>query len=343
MNSTAANSSTLLPIAVSIGETGGIGPDVIIGAWLQRKGKNLSPFYVLGDKALLVERARLLGVDVPVETIEPEEAGAMFQTALPVVPLNSTFSGSPGKPVASDAAGIVEAIETAVSHIKSGRARALVTAPINKKSLYDSGFSYPGHTEFLAHLARGFLDQPEQEIRPVMMLAGPRLRAVPVTIHIPLKDVTPSLTTRDIIEISTITAHDLENRFNLAHPRLAISGINPHAGEEGSMGSEDIAIIQPAVKALRAAGIDARGPLPADTMFHEAARASYDVAICMYHDQALIPAKALDFDRTVNVTLGLPFIRTSPDHGTACEIAGSGKADPTSMIAALKLADELSA
>jgi 4-hydroxythreonine-4-phosphate dehydrogenase len=329
-----------LPIAITIGEPAGIGPDVILQSWLLRD--QLKPFYVLGDVELLKERASMMGVDVPVSNALPDNAKQVFKNALPVVPLKNRLTCEPGTASTTDGAGVIESIETAVDHIKAGKARAMVTAPINKKSLYDVGFSHPGHTEFLASLAEGWGGSNSGVIQPVMMLAGPKLRAVPVTIHIPLAEVSSSLTTEKIIEIATITAIELKRRFGITSPRLAISGLNPHAGEEGAMGSEDRTIIKPAITALNASGIAAIGPLPADTMFHERARATYDVAICMYHDQALIPAKALDFDHTVNVTLGLPFVRTSPDHGTAFDIAGSGKANPSSMIAAIQMADEMS-
>lgn len=335
-----------LPIAVTIGDPAGIGPDVILSSWLQRGSlefeKPLSPFYVIGDVELLRSRARQMGLDVPVLPTTPELAASVFSNSLPVVSLQNRLSNSIGKANASNGAGIIESIVTAVEQLKSGQARAMVTAPINKKSLYDAGFTHPGHTEFLASLAGKWGGSNMGAIQPVMMLAGPKLRAVPVTIHIPLANVAATLTTEKIIEIATITAQDLKRRFGIANPRLAISGLNPHAGEEGAMGNEDEYIIAPAIAELKNAGIDAVGPLPADTMFHQRARDTYDVAICMYHDQALIPAKALDFDHTVNVTLGLPFIRTSPDHGTAFDIAGSGKANPSSMIAAIQLADEMS-
>ncbi len=331
------------PIAVTIGEPAGIGPDVILASWTRatRSGQTneIAPFYVIGCVRLLQSRARSLGLDIPITPANASGASEIFPHSLPVVPLQAPLDGEPGLPVASDGVAIIESIKTAVEHVQTGIARAIVTAPIHKKSLYDAGFSHPGHTEFLAELSGTW---PGGPFKPVMMLAGPRLRAVPVTIHMPLADVSKSLNTGDIIEIATITADNLISRFGIANPRLAISGLNPHAGEDGAMGSEDVTIIKPAVAALNAAGIDATGPLPADTMFHQRARNTFDVAICMYHDQALIPAKALDFDRTVNVTLGLPFVRTSPDHGTAFDIAGSGRADPSSMIAALQMADQLS-
>jgi len=337
-------SDTELPIAVTIGEPAGIGPDIILSSWAGRNlagaAKPLSPFYVLGDATLLQDRARALGLNVPLRITEPSETASVFNEALPIVPLKNRLSDMAGRADPANAAGVIEAIVSAVDHMKLGQARAMVTAPINKKSLYDAGFTHPGHTEFLATLAEGW---GKGKAQPVMMLAGPRLRAVPVTIHIPLAEVTRTLTTENIVEIATITANDLKHRFSIKKPRLAISGLNPHAGEEGAMGMEDAEIVAPAIAELKASGIDAFGPLPADTMFHQRARETYDVAICMYHDQALIPAKALDFDQTVNVTLGLPFVRTSPDHGTAFDIAGKGGADPSSMIAAIQLADEMSA
>jgi 4-hydroxythreonine-4-phosphate dehydrogenase len=215
----------------------------------------------------------------------------------------------------------------------------MVTNPVAKNVLYQSGFAEPGHTEYLAKLAEETTGVP---VHPVMLLWSPELAVVPVTIHLPLKDVVARLTSELIIETGRIVAHDLTHRFGIARPRLAIAGLNPHAGEEGALGDEDLAVVRPAVERLRALGIDARGPLPADTMFHAAARATYDVALAMYHDQALIPIKTLAFDHGVNVTLGLPFVRTSPDHGTAFDIAGTGRADPSSLIAALRLATRLS-
>jgi 4-hydroxythreonine-4-phosphate dehydrogenase len=220
----------------------------------------------------------------------------------------------------------------------AGAAAAIVTNPVAKNVLYDSGFAEPGHTEFLAKLVQ---EASGKWLRPVMMLWSPELAVVPVTIHLPLREVCGRLSTELIVETGRIVARDLGKRFGLARPRLAVAGVNPHAGEAGMLGEEDRAIVAPAVGALVAEGIDARGPLPADTMFHEAARASYDAALCMYHDQALIPIKTLAFDHAVNVTLGLPFVRTSPDHGTAFDIAGAGTADPTSLIAALRLAARL--
>ena len=279
-----------------------------------------------------------MGMDVAIAETDPAGAAHLFVKALPVVPLAAKLIDAPGHPDKRNAPGIIEAIDRAVADTFEGRAAAVVTCPIAKKPLYDAGFRFPGHTEYLAHLAG---QKTGTEVTPVMMLAGPDLRAVPVTIHIALADVPTALTTAAIVETVRITAHDLRSRFGIARPRIAVSGLNPHAGEGGAMGLEDERIIRPAVETLKAEGIDTFGPLPADTMFHARARAGYDAAICMYHDQALIPAKALAFDETVNVTLGLPFIRTSPDHGTAFDIAGKGIARPDSLIAALRLARQL--
>ena len=333
------------PLAVSIGEPAGIGADCLLSAWRNVQTGTISalpPFVVVCDPQHLAQRARQLGVDVDITTLGSQSSwsGLDFASSLNCIALEHRFSAEAGSPHIDDASGVVEAIATAVDLVRSGKCRAVVTLPINKKSLYDSGFNHPGHTEFLAALSEAW-PQIASPVRPVMMLAGPQLRAVPVTIHIPLKDVANQLTTAAIVETATITARDLQNRFGISAPRLAVSGLNPHAGENGSLGLEDNTIIRPAITELQQAGIDCFGPLPADTMFHAAARDQYDAAICMYHDQALIPAKALAFDETVNVTLGLPFVRTSPDHGTAYDIAGSGKADPASTIAALRLADKL--
>jgi 4-hydroxythreonine-4-phosphate dehydrogenase len=246
--------------------------------------------------------------------------------------------GEPGSLTTSDAPAVIRSIRRAAELVRSGEASAVVTGPIQKKGLQGAGFPFPGHTEFLGALSRELFGV---EAEPVMMLAGPDLKVVPVTIHIPLARVPATLTTELIVRTGETVAGDLERRFGIANPRLAIAGLNPHAGEEGMLGAEDAAIVRPAVEALRAAGIDAFGPLPADTMFHAEARRTYDAALCMYHDQALIPIKTLAFDEGVNVTLGLPFVRTSPDHGTALSLAGTGKAKATSLIAALRLAYRL--
>jgi 4-hydroxythreonine-4-phosphate dehydrogenase len=328
------------PLALTLGEPAGIGPDVTIAAWRQRRELELPPFYVIGNRDLMAQRARQLGASVDVTDSEPREAAAMFATSLPVVDVGVPVTATPGRPDASSAPAAIAAIDIAVRHVFAGFTDAVVTNPIAKNVLYRSGFAEPGHTEYLAKLAAAATGVAA---RPVMMLWSPELAVVPVTIHLPLKQVPAALDADLIVETGRITARDLAARFGIARPRLAIAGLNPHAGEDGAMGEEDIAIVRPAVERLKAEGIAARGPLPADTMFHPAARASYDAALCMYHDQALIPIKTLAFDHAVNVTLGLPFVRTSPDHGTAFDIAGSGRADPASLIAAIRLGARLAA
>jgi 4-hydroxythreonine-4-phosphate dehydrogenase len=270
--------------------------------------------------------------------VTPGETTATFARALPVVPLGLSITASPGKADASSAPAAIASIRHAAADVMAGRAAAMVTNPVAKNVLYRSGFAEPGHTEFLAKLAA---DATGKQVRPVMMLWSPELAVVPVTIHLPLREVVANLTSGLVLETGRIVARDLSARFGIARPRLAVAGVNPHAGEHGVLGEEDATIVAPAVKRLQADGIDAVGPLPADTMFHARARAGYDVALCMYHDQALIPIKTLAFERAVNVTLGLAFVRTSPDHGTAFDIAGTGRADPSSLVAALVLAARL--
>ena len=327
------------PLALTIGDPSGIGPEIAVMAFLRRERQAVPPFLLIGDPDQISRRATLLGLDVRVEISSPRSAFDDFTKGiLPVLPLKNFQAEQAGIPTTANAAGTVEAIERAVDLVLAGELSAIVTCPIAKKPLYDAGFKFPGHTEFLGYLAA---KTSGKTLLPVMMLAGPKLRTVPVTIHIPLNEVPKRLSKRIIVETAKIVHHDLITRFGIRKPRLAISGLNPHAGEDGAMGMEEDLIIRPAIKELVQLGIHAVGPLPADTMFHKAARAKYDVALCMYHDQALIPAKALGFDDSVNVTLGLPFIRTSPDHGTAFDIAGTGKANPDSLIAALKMAAKL--
>jgi 4-hydroxythreonine-4-phosphate dehydrogenase len=292
----------------------------------------------LADPDFIADRAHSLGLNIPLRVVEAENASATFASALPVVPLTEKVTSKPGKPDASSAPAAIAAIRRAVDDVFAGRAHAVVTNPIAKAVLYRTGFAEPGHTEFLAKLAQ---EHTGRAAHPVMMLWSDELAVVPVTIHLPVRDVPRQLTTALIVDTGRIVASDLKERFGIARPRLALAGLNPHAGEEGALGEEDRAIVAPAVEQLRADGIDARGPLPADTMFHAAARRSYDAALAMYHDQALIPIKTLAFDDAVNVTLGLPFVRTSPDHGTAFDIAGTGRASPASLVAALKLAARL--
>jgi 4-hydroxythreonine-4-phosphate dehydrogenase len=327
------------PLALTLGEPAGIGPDITFAAWRRRAEFGLAPFYLLADPAFVARRAERIAPDVTIAVVEPQAAGAAFETALPVVDIGVTVSAEPGHPDRSSAPAAITAIRRAVADVSTGVASAIVTNPIAKNVLYRSGFAEPGHTEYLGKLVE---EATGVTVRPVMMLWSPELAVVPVTIHLALKEVVARLTTDLIVETGRIVARDLRDRFDIARPRLAIAGLNPHAGEDGALGDEDQSVVRPAVERLRSEGINARGPLPADSLFHEAARASYDVALAMYHDQALIPIKTLAFDHAVNVTLGLPFVRTSPDHGTAFDIAGTGRADPASLIAALQLAARLS-
>jgi 4-hydroxythreonine-4-phosphate dehydrogenase len=323
-----------LALALTMGEPAGIGGEIALRAWL-RRAEGVPAFYLIDDPDRLTRRARTLGWDVPVRAIdERERAPAVFADALPVVRLGGTTAALPGHPDPADQVLVLRAIDIAVADARAGRAAAIVTNPINKDALYRAGFRHPGHTEYLAELAG--LTEPA-----VMMLAGCDLRVVPVTIHLPLREAVETLSSAAIVHAGRVVDAALRRDFAIAAPVIAVAGLNPHAGEAGGLGREDIDIVAPAIAELRAAGIDARGPLAADTMFHAAARRGYDAALCMYHDQALIPIKTLDFDGAVNVTLGLPFIRTSPDHGTAFDIAGRGVARPDSLIAALRLAAEM--
>jgi 4-hydroxythreonine-4-phosphate dehydrogenase len=328
----------VLPLALTLGEPAGIGPDLTLDVWRRRHALNVPAFYIIGDLEFLGRRARALGYDVPLAAVTPEQSAEAFPNALPVAALDLPVGAMPGKPDGTSAPAAIGSIRRAVSDVLSGHASAVVTNPIAKDVLYRAGFADPGHTEFLARLSEGATGS---KVMPVMMLWSPELAVVPVTIHIPLKDVAPRLTTHLIVETGRIVAHDMAKRFGIAKPRIAVAGLNPHAGENGTIGREDELIVAPAVEQLKSDGIDASGPFSADTMFHEQARANYDVALCMYHDQALIPIKTLAFDHGVNVTLGLPFVRTSPDHGTAFDLAGTGKANPASLVAALKLAARL--
>ena len=318
------------PLALTTGDPAGIGAEIAMAAWAS--GAVRHPFFLIGDPRRLASVA-----SVPLAGIAaPDQAVQAFPRALPVLPLTLPAPPVPGQPDPANAAATIASIERAVELVQQGQASAVVTSPINKQALYEgAGFAFPGHTEFLAHL--GGVE------RSVMMLAGPQLRVVPVTIHIPLAAVPAALTIGAIVETARIVDQALRRDFAIPKPRLAFAGLNPHAGEGGAMGREEIEVITPAIEQLRAEGIDAHGPYPADTMFHAAARAGYDAALTMYHDQGLIPLKALDFERGVNVTLGLPFIRTSPDHGTAYDIAGKGIASPVSLIEALNLAGDMAA
>ncbi|WP_420404070.1 4-hydroxythreonine-4-phosphate dehydrogenase PdxA [Nisaea sp.] len=323
--------ATMPPLAVTPGEPAGAGAEIALKAWSAARDR-LPPFFLLEEPDRLARLAERLGIDTPVLQIgAPEAARDAFRQGLPVLPIAFASPPLPGQLDPANGPAVIAAIERAVRLTSDGDAAGVVTLPIQKSVLYEAGFRHPGHTEFLAALAG-------PDVTPVMMLAAPELRVVPVTIHIPLKRVPDVLTTKMILTKARITAEALRRDFGCAKPRLALAGLNPHAGEDGTIGTEDRDIVAPAVAALRAEGIDAVGPLSADTMFHAAARATYDAAICMYHDQALIPIKTVDFWGGVNVTLGLPFIRTSPDHGTALELAGTGRAHADSLIAALTMA-----
>jgi 4-hydroxythreonine-4-phosphate dehydrogenase len=327
------------PLALTLGEPAGIGPDIAILAWRRRRELDLPPFYILADPDFLARRAGEIGCDVPLSVVKPAAAEATFHDALPVVDIGIDVTAEAGQPNDTSAPAALAAIRGAVDDVCAGSAAAMVTNPVAKNILYRSGFTEPGHTEYLARLAAEATGTP---VQPVMLLWSPELAVVPVTIHLPLRDVFAQLTTDLIVTTGRIVERDMRKRFDIARPRLAVAGLNPHAGEHGALGEEDLAIVRPAVQRLIAEGIDARGPLSADSMFHRAARETYDVALAMYHDQALIPIKTLAFEDAVNVTLGLPFVRTSPDHGTAFDIAGTGRADPSSLIAALKLAARIS-
>ena len=326
------------PLALTLGEPAGIGPDLALDVWRRRAELNVPPFYLVGTVDFLRRRAARLGLDIPITAVTPRSAAAAFAGALPVVAIDVAVSAEPGRPDRSSAPAAVASIRRAVADVMAGEAAAVVTNPVAKNVLYHWGFAEPGHTEFLAKLVQ---ESTGRTLRPVMLLWSPVLAVVPVTIHLPLKEIFHQLTTGLVVETGRIVARDLAARFGLNRPRLAIAGLNPHAGEEGTLGEEDGSIVAPAVARLIADGIDARGPLSADSLFHAQARATSDAVLCMYHDQALIPIKTLAFDHAVNVTLGLPFVRTSPDHGTAFDIAGTGRADPKSLVAALRLAARL--
>jgi 4-hydroxythreonine-4-phosphate dehydrogenase len=329
-----------LPLAVTMGEPAGIGGELSLKAWLARTRAS-RPFFAIDDPQRLETLARALGLTVPMKKIaRASEAAAVFEGALPVLSVRLRVPARPGHPDPANAQATIEAIERAVALAIAGEIAGFATNPIQKKTLQDAGFRHPGHTEFLAELASRAAAKP---VEVAMMLACPELRVVPVTIHLSLADAVRTLDAAAIVRAGRITAAGLKALFGIARPRLAIAALNPHAGEQGTMGNEEARIIAPAMETLRKDGIDVRGPAPADTLFHPAARATYDAALCMYHDQALIPIKTIDFAGGVNVTLGLPFVRTSPDHGTAFDIAGSGKANPASLIAALKLAARMAA
>ena len=325
------------PLALTTGEPAGIGLDITIEAWLRRRELKLPPFYLLGDSDSLANRAKVLGLKLTLAEVRAEEAPGVFADALPVVAIGHRATARPGHPDDTSAGAAMASIRQAVGDVTAGQASAVVTNPIAKSVLYRAGFRHPGHTEYLAELAASNGHVPQ----PVMLLWSPVLAVVPVTIHLSLRDAIAQLSSDLIVTTARIVVAALKTRFGLVNPRLAISGLNPHAGEDGSLGTEDKTVVAPAIEILRREGVEIRGPLPADTMFHEAARKTYDCAICMYHDQALIPIKTIAFDDAVNVTLGLPFIRTSPDHGTAFDIAGTGKAEHASLRSAVRMAERM--
>jgi 4-hydroxythreonine-4-phosphate dehydrogenase len=329
-----------LPLALTLGDPAGIAPDITLLAWLAREAEFVPPFVLLGNAEALAARADRLKLEVPIETVaDTTEAARRFAAALPVLPVSLERAVVPGRPDAANAGAVQRSIEHAVGLVQAHAARAVVTNPLSKSVLYRAGFGFPGHTEYLASLAHVSGAPP----LPVMMLVADELKVVPVTIHIPLKEVAGTLSRDLIVATLLTTARDMRRYFGLARPRLAVTGLNPHAGEDGTMGREEIEIIAPAIETAQAQGIDVTGPHPADTLFHAEARNRYDAVIAMYHDQALIPFKTLAFEHGVNVTLGLPFLRTSPDHGTAFALAGTGKASPRSLLAALRLADTMTA
>lgn len=326
--------SSLLPLVVSLGDPCGIGPEIVAAAWAAVRGDPALAFCVIGDAGVLAAQG------VPVRAVtRPTEALAVFADALPVIDQSLTVRPVAGEPDSIHAPHIIGWIKTGVDFCLAGAARGLVTAPIAKSVLYASGFRFPGHTEYLAELCRHG-DAPAP--MPVMMLAAKDLRVVLATIHTPLAEVAARLSGEDVGRLTRITHAALIRDFNIDAPRLVMAGLNPHAGEDGTIGREEIDTLAPLVESLRAEGIDIRGPYPADTLFHDDARAGYDAAVCMYHDQGLIPLKTLDFWGGVNITLGLPIVRTSPDHGTGFGIAGQGVARADSFINALRMADSIS-
>ncbi|MBC7102584.1 MAG: 4-hydroxythreonine-4-phosphate dehydrogenase PdxA [Parvibaculum sp.] len=326
----------VLPLALTMGEPSGIGPEITLKAWIGRGSSSLPPFFVVGDASLYRETALSLGIDVPVRDIEaPEETATVFPAALPVLSLPVPLEEKPvpGRLSAANAAAVLSSIDLACDFVLQDKAAGIVTNPIHKRALYEAGLTMPGHTEYLAERSGG--------ATPVMMLSCPGLRVVPVTVHLSLREAVAALSVQTIVDQGVILARSLASDFGIGCPRIAVAALNPHAGEEGHLGREEIEIVAPAIEAMRIHVPDAefRGPAPADTLFHAAARAHYDAVLCMYHDQALIPLKTIDFEHGVNTTLGLPIVRTSPDHGTALDIAGRGQAHPGSLIEAIRMAD----
>ncbi|MDF2368102.1 4-hydroxythreonine-4-phosphate dehydrogenase PdxA [Sneathiella sp.] len=314
-------------LAVTMGDPNGIGIEITAKAWSLRKEERLAPFFLIGGRKTIAAQLQTFEPEVPlVDIAAPAEARGAFENALPLLPLD---------PALNDAEQTIEAIRLGTELCRQGAVHALVTNPIHKKRLYEAGFAHPGHTEYLAAL-------DERPGKSVMMLACPKLKVVPATVHIPIREVPAKLSADLLTHVIETTHRDLKSRFALESPRLVVAGLNPHAGEDGSIGDEEETLLRPVIEKLRAGGMNITGPFAADSLFHDAAREKYDAAICMYHDQALIPLKTLDFEGGVNVTLGLSFIRTSPDHGTAEDIAGKGLANPASLIAAIHMATHMS-
>jgi 4-hydroxythreonine-4-phosphate dehydrogenase len=331
------NEQRLPPLAVSMGEPAGIGPDLLLRLYADRAELNLPPFVVFGHAGFLRERAARLRLDLDIQSSSASDALSVFGGALPVVDLAGLVPDSPGIPSSTSASVVLGAIAEAVKATLTGTCRALVTAPIHKGALYAAGFQHPGHTEYLAALCSNG-GEPKH---PVMMLAHGALRVVPLTIHVPIAKVPGLITSGLILTTIRTLAHDLRLRFGLEAPRIGVAGLNPHAGEAGGIGMEELDIIGPAVAQLAREGLAVEGPFPADTLFYPPHWRRYDAVVAMYHDQALIPIKTVAFEEAVNVTLGLPIVRTSPDHGTAFDLAGTGKGSVASFLAAIRLADQL--
>ncbi|MBK17999.1 MAG: 4-hydroxythreonine-4-phosphate dehydrogenase PdxA [Rhodospirillaceae bacterium] len=326
-----------LPVAVTMGDPAGIGGEIVLKAWDELHDKPSRSFFLIDDSDRIRRIARQLNLNIDIHSItDPQQTKDKFTEALPVLEEKLDTDVAPGEPNPLSAPSVVRSIDRAIEAVLGGEACAMLTNPIHKPTLYDAGFAYPGHTEYLAA-------QTKAERSPVMMIVSPNLRVVPATIHLSLRDAIDALSVTSLVECIETTVTSLRNGFGIDHPHIAVAGLNPHAGEDGHLGTEEIEIISPAIEKLCNASLNVSGPYPADTLFHETNRKNYHAVVCMYHDQALIPSKTLDFDSGVNTTLGLPIVRTSPDHGTAFDIAGTGKASPGSFIAALNLAHEMAA
>ena len=327
-SSSPSTTSSALPIAVTMGEPAGIGGEIACLAWAQQ-ADSIPPIFLIDDPERIINLSQIIKHKIKVKTIKrAAQALDVWPESIPILPISLNSPVTPGKVDTSNASCVISSLDLAIKLVENGEAAALITNPIQKSALRSAGFREPGHTEYLAKATNA-------RNKPVMMLSGPELRVVPVTIHMPLIEAARSLNTDDIIHCSVVTAVALKQYFNIADPRLTIAGLNPHAGENGLFGDQELKLITPAIDKIREKGIRVHGPSPADTIFHSEARKNYDAVICMYHDQALIPLKMLDFYKSVNITLGLSIIRTSPDHGTALDIAGKGIADPSSFIEAV--------